>query len=103
MELRAISEHHPDLFFPGTAGLKNDVAAVRRPERKIVATAIMSELHPLLAGGVHQINIRRAGITGSIFPRPCHRQELAVWRPIRRNGVSLVSHALLVRAVGFHG
>src|SRR5580693_3435965 len=103
MELGAIGEHHPDLFLPRPARLKDDVAAVRRPERKIVAPAIVSKLPPLLAGDVHQVNIGGAWIAGTILPRPCHRKELAVGRPVRRNRITLVGHALLVGPVGLHG
>src|ERR1700678_3564117 len=54
-----IRQHHPDFFFARPARLEHDMPSVWRPRRRIVAPAIMSELHPLLAGNIHQIKIER--------------------------------------------
>ncbi len=101
--LGSIRQHHPDLFLARAARLKHNMPPIRRPRRKIVAPAIMCQLHPLLAGDVHQVNVGSAGLTGTIFANPCHRQELSIRRPSWRNRVALVRDALLVRAVGLHG
>src|ERR1700678_499510 len=103
MELGAVGQHLPDFFFAGAAGLKDYVAAIGRPRREIVASAIVGELNPLFAGDIHQINIGGAGFSGAIFPGPCKSQKLSVGRPVGRDGIALVRHTLLVGAVSLHG
>src|SRR5271165_399962 len=103
VQLGAVGEHHPDFFLPGAHGLKNDVAAVRRPRRRIVTPAVVRELNPLFAGDIHQINVRRTGLAWSILTNPRQRQELSIRRPVGRDRVALVGHALLVGAVSFNG
>ena len=48
-----VGQHGPDLFGAGSAGLEDDVAAIGRPGREVVAAAIMSHLDPLLARDIH--------------------------------------------------
>ena len=71
----------PYLFAAGTAGLEHDVPSVRGPGREVVPAAVMRELHPLLAGDVHEVDIVRPGRSRSIFPEPGKRQKLPVRRP----------------------
>src|SRR5258708_29817732 len=44
-------------LFRSAVRLKYDVASIGRPARRIVAAGIVGELHPLLAGDVHEIEI----------------------------------------------
>src|ERR1700757_381218 len=53
----SIRQHRPDLQAAGAIRLEHDVPAIRRPRREIVPTAVMGQLHPLLTGDVHQIDI----------------------------------------------
>src|SRR5437879_2039785 len=55
----AVGQHSPDFFLARAARLKHDVAPIRRPRRKIVAPAVVRKLDPLLAGDIHQIDVRR--------------------------------------------
>src|SRR5258708_3511723 len=98
----AVGQHRPDFFLARPAGLKHDMPSIRRPRRKIVPSAIMRELHPLLTGDVHQINVGRSRFARSILPHPCERKKLAVGCPVRRHRVPLIGHTLLVGPVGLH-
>src|ERR1022692_377883 len=103
MKLGAVGQHHPDFLLAGTAGLKNEMPAVWRPRWRIVPSAIVSELHPLLAGDVHQIDVAGTGLARTILPGPCQGEELAVGRPTGRDSIALIGHALLVGAIGLDG
>src|SRR5207302_2126100 len=103
MKFGAVGEHLPDFLLARPAGLKDNVAAIRRPRGKIVTPAIVSELNPLLAGDIHQVNIGGARLAGAILADPGQSEELAVGRPVGRDRVTLVGHALLIGAIGFHG
>src|SRR5271154_5342775 len=103
MELGTVGEHHPNFLPAGAAGLKDDMAAVGRPGWRIVASAIVSELYPLLAGNIHQIDVTRARLAGAILASPGQSKELAIRRPAWVDGIALIGHALQVGAVGFHG
>ena len=63
----------------------------------------MRELHPLLAGDVHQINIVGARLSRAVLAHPGESQKLSVRRPVGRNRIALIGDALHVGAVGFHG
>src|ERR1700722_2257487 len=76
-----IRQHHPDFFFARPARLEHDMPPVRSPRRRIVAPAVMRELHPLFAGDIHQVKIERARISRPIFPLPGQHQKLAARRP----------------------
>ena len=78
---------------------KDDVTAVRRPGRKVVAAGFMGELKPALAGDVHDVDVLPAGCAGAVLAVPTEGEELAVGRPRGRNGVAAVGHALDVAAV----
>src|ERR1700683_1269660 len=103
MKLGAVGEHHPEFLFARALGLKDNVGAIRRPRGIIVAPAVMRQLNPLLACDIHQVDIGRAGLAGTVLANPCQSKELAIRRPVGRDGISLVSHALLVGAVRLHG
>src|SRR5262249_44808066 len=98
----SVSEHSPNLVFSGAIRLKNNVTAIGRPRRKIVAPGIMCQLYPLPAGDVHYINVLRAGSPGSVLAHPGKSQELSVGRPRRRNRVTDIGDALYVGAIGSH-
>src|SRR5215468_10559207 len=68
-----VGQHRPDLFAARAARLKNKMASVRRPRWKIIAPAVMGQLHPLLAGDVHQINVVGSRSSRSIFAKPRER------------------------------
>src|SRR3984893_1098921 len=76
---------------------------IRRPAGKIIASRIVRELHPLLAGDVHQINIIGTRLSRPVLADPGEGQKLAVRRPVGRNRITLIGEALYVRAVRFHG
>ena len=103
LNLGSSPQHAPDLEGTRPVGLKHYMPSVGRPRRKIVAPAIVRELHPLLAGNIHQVDIQRSGIARSVLAHPGKGQELSVRRPVRRHRVSLIRHARLIGAVGFHG
>src|SRR5579862_195001 len=77
--------------------------SIRCPPRKIVAPAIVCELNPLFTGNIHQVDIGRSRLSRPILTRPCQSQELPVRRPVWRDRISLIGHALLVGTVGLHG
>ena len=78
-----IRQHRPDLLPTRSAGLKNNMPPIRRPRRKIISTPIMRQLHPLLAGRVHQVNIRCPRSTGPVMSSPREHQKLPIRRPCR--------------------
>src|SRR5437588_6834845 len=98
MSLGAVGEHGPDL----AAAFEDDMSAVRRPRGEVVASLAMGELHPLMAGDVHEVDVLAAGRTGSVMTHPCIGEELPVRRPGRRDGVSAFGDFLGVSTVGFH-
>src|SRR5690242_8273165 len=87
LQLGAIRQHAPDFFLPGPARLEHNVPPVRRPEGKVIAPTVVRELHPLLAGDIHQVNIRRARLSRPVFSNPGKRKELPVRSPVRRDRV----------------
>src|ERR1700722_2341609 len=103
LKLGAVRQHGPNLFLAGAAGLKHNMPIIRRPGRKIVAPAIVRQLHPLLTGNVHQINVRRSRLTRPILADPRQTEKLPIRRPVGRYRIPLVRHTLLVRTVGLHG
>src|ERR1700733_2963041 len=103
LDLTTVRQHAPNFFLTGPARLKNKMPSIRRPGRKIVAPAIVGQLHPLLAGNIHQVKVRRARRARTILANPGKTQKLPVGCPVRGYGIPLIGHALLVGAVGFHG
>src|SRR4051812_11236653 len=100
--LRAVGEHGPYLCTTAAADLEDDVAAVRRPRWIIAHPQLMGELHPALGSDVHHVDVLSAGSTRAIVAAPREGEELPVRRPRRRDGVTTVSHALQVGAIGVH-
>nr|UXE45679.1 hypothetical protein Hi04_10k_c5190_00017 [uncultured bacterium] len=103
LNLGAIRQHGPDLQTSRPVRLKHKMAIIRRPRGKVVAAAIVRQLHPLLAGNIHQVNIGRAWLAGAIFANPGKRKKLPVRSPVRRHRIALIRHALLVAALSLHG
>jgi len=68
--IRSIRQHRPNLIAAGAVGLKHNVAAVGGPAREIVSSRVVRQLHPLLAGGVHQINVIGARFSGAVLALP---------------------------------
>src|SRR5271169_3236723 len=52
LHLAAVGQHGPDFFFARAARLKHNMPAIGRPRRKIIPSAIVGQLHPLLAGDI---------------------------------------------------
>src|SRR5690242_9966371 len=100
--LRAVGQHRPDLIAARTIGLKNNVAPVGRPGREIVSSAIVCQLHELTAGDVHHIDILRPRGARTVVTNPRKSEELPVWGPRWRNGITLVGHLLWVGAISLH-
>ena len=98
-----IRQHRPYLLPTRSAGLENNMPPIRRPRRKIISTPIMSQLNPLLAGRVHQINIRCPRSTRPVMSSPGEHQKLPIRRPRRRYRITLVGNPLHIGAVRFHG
>ena len=98
-----IRQHRPDLLPTRSAGLKNNMPPIRRPRRKIISSAVVSQLHPLLAGRVHQVNIRCPRSTRPVMSSPGEHQKLPIGRPRRRYRITLVRNPLHIGAVRFHG
>ena len=88
---------------PARLDWKINVPAVRRPVGKIVAPAIVGQLHPLLAGDVHDVNILCSRRPRSVLAHPGHNQKLSVGRPRGRDCITLIGQPLHVGAVRFHG
>src|SRR5690242_3345029 len=76
--------------------------SVRRPRWEIIASTVVRELHPLLARNIHEIEIGCSWLSRSIFPHPRESEKLPVRSPTGGNCISLVGHALLIRAVRLH-
>src|SRR5579863_1532756 len=89
----AVGQHAPDLQASGAIRLKHDVPIIRRPAWEVVAPPIVRELHPLLAGNVHQIKIGSSRLARPVSSNPGKSEELPVRRPVRRNRISLIGHA----------
>src|SRR5580658_4700576 len=79
--LGAVGEHTPDFVAMVDFALKDDVAAIRGPRRKVVASCVVGQLSPALAGDVHNVDIASARRTGAILAVPGEDEELSVWRP----------------------
>src|SRR5882762_45867 len=78
LNLRAVGQHGPYLLAARTAGLEHDVSSIRRPGRKIVASTIVRQLDPLLAGDIHQVDVVGSRSPRSIFAKPGQGQKLSV-------------------------
>src|SRR5262249_28311137 len=81
LRIGAVGQHAPDLLAARTTRLKNDMASVRRPRREVVASAVVRQLHPLLAGDIHYVDIQRSRRSRAVFAKPRKRQELSVGGP----------------------
>src|SRR5579859_5678288 len=99
----SIRQHFPDLVGARAVRLKDNVTAIRRPAGKIIATRVVGELHPLLAGNIHQIKVVRARLSRPVLALPGEGKKLSVWRPVWRDRVTLLGDPLHVGAVGLHG
>src|SRR5271170_7426836 len=66
----SIRQHAPYLVAAGAVRLKYDVASVRRPAGKVVASCVVGQLHPLLAGDIHQVNVVSARLSRPVFSHP---------------------------------
>src|SRR5207244_12627039 len=84
------------------AGLKNNLRSVWRPVRKLRPSAVVSQLHPLLARDIHQIDILRSWSVRAIVPNPGKNQEWPIWGPGGGHSIALIRDLLGVTAVGFH-
>src|ERR1700751_3375033 len=65
-----VGQHCPDLLAARAARLKDNMASVRGPRWEIIAPAIVGQLHPLLAGDVHQVDVVGSRSSRSIFAKP---------------------------------
>src|ERR1700733_14069697 len=82
---------------------EDDVAAVGRPAGEVVASGVMSQLHPALAGDVHDVDVLTAGGSRAVLAVPAEGEHVAGRRPRRGNGIAPVGEALNIGAVLVHG
>src|SRR5579859_4451846 len=55
--LGSVGQHRPDLGVPADFTLEDDMTAVRSPARVIIGARVVGELHPALAGDVHDVDV----------------------------------------------
>src|SRR5208337_149094 len=96
-------KHAINLHMSAAARLKHNVPPVRRPRWEVVASSIVGQWHLLFAGDVHHIDVARPRLTRPVVPHPGKGQELSIWRPRRRHGITLVGYAYGVRSIRCHG
>jgi len=100
-DVGAVGEHGPYLVGAGAVDWKT----MWRPSatsREVVATGVVGELDPLLAGDVHKIKIVGAGSPGRTYASR-KRSGTGHWATSWRDGVALIGEALEVGAIRFHG
>src|SRR5207302_10999115 len=86
--LFTVRQHHPDLFRARAVGFKNEVAAVRRPRRMLVAARVVGQLYGASGSDFDHVYVVGSGVREA----PVEGHERPVWRPGRRAGVAPSRH-----------